>query len=161
MEPVSAAIGLGVVGLQVGATTYKLQKLWGEIKEVPDNIQDLLEQLETVSAQLSNAELLPSSAQAEQQCLDRCQKTHRDLTKLVSELEKRLQASGKLRQKAVALKVIMNNDILEKHKERLKAALDMLKLDLQLSTRYLLVSIIKQKARILANRKPARRHKRH
>jgi hypothetical protein len=154
LEPVSAAIGLGVVGVQVGATAYRLQKLWGEMKEVPDNIRHLLEQLKIVSSQLSNAELLPSSARVEQQCLDRCQEAHKELTRVASELENQLQARGKFRQKTVALKAIMNQDILKKHERRLKAALNMLKLDLQISAMYFLLSpIIKQKARIPANSK--------
>lgn len=137
MEVSSAIIGFVAIGAQLGATAIKLKKLWDQIKDIPDGLRDLLDSLEQVSSLLSDAELL-SSLQEENltKSIQRCRRTYEDLDDMSKELEKSLtNTKGRLKQRFVALRAVMKQDIFEKHEKRLEGALDTFSSILQLSNR--------------------------
>ncbi|KAK0384165.1 hypothetical protein NLU13_8254 [Sarocladium strictum] len=138
MDPASAIVGFTVVGVQLGATALKLKRLWGQMRDLPDDVEELLASLERVSSLLTRAEPLTSPRRPEAglllACLENCQGSRRRLEDMAGELEAKLGRKGGLRRKMMALRTVMNKDLLEKYKSQLRDALHMFSFALEISS---------------------------
>src|SRR3569833_3360963 len=99
----------------------KLKRLWDDIKDVPESIQDLMEQIEYLGLALSEAEellgynpgqaaLSPPSKRAAQQCLDYYRKSWQNLSHLVDELSAQINSNSRVGRKLVHLKFVLKKE---------------------------------------------------
>lgn len=134
-----AASGITVaqISMQVGGTVLKLKKLWDEIKAVPDDIADLMEQIECLSPILCETEngfnqsgLPPISWDelASRPTSMYCRKALQNLTVMVDELSYQINSAKKRHRKIAAVKVVLKKDLLRKLERRLESAVRMLTL---------------------------------
>ena len=145
-EPTMAEV-LGIVassiavvqGAQVlSQAVLSLSRLWGEVRDVPETIRHLVEDLE-LSGQIVaeiETELLRSSPEslstAQRLVIERCRQAHRGLSDLVDDLGADI-ASLRRRKKLLArVKVLLKKDALEKYEKRLQRAWSLLNFAVQL-----------------------------
>lgn len=132
-----AASGIAVaqITIQVGSAVVKLRRLWGEIKDVPDDITDLMDQIDCLDPVLLGAENgfnqgdLPSSvwdSLASKPATTYCRKALQDLTTMVDELNTQISNAKRGRRKLTAVKVLLKKDTLKRLEKRLENAVKML-----------------------------------
>ncbi|KAI0377506.1 hypothetical protein F5Y04DRAFT_291741 [Hypomontagnella monticulosa] len=134
-----AASGIAVaqITIQVGSTVLKLKKLWEEIKDVPDDIADLMDQIDCLEPVVWEAENslnqgdLPSlvwDSLASKPATNYCRKALRNLTAMIDELNAQISSARGGRRKLIAAKVLLKKDSLKKLEKRLENAVRMLTL---------------------------------
>lgn len=134
-----AASGITVAQLssQVGGAVLKLKQLWDEVKDVPEDIADLMEQIDCLDPVLWETEnnfnqgALPSivwDELASKKTTMYCRKALHNLTQMVDELNHQINNSNKYCRKMAAIKVLIKKDILKKLERRLENAVKMLTL---------------------------------
>lgn len=134
---VSSAIAVAEVGLKVGGTVLKLRRLWEEVQEVPEKIQDLMAQIDIYEPILADAERafeldpVVGSAIGLSQPLDKsigrtsssqCREALRDLQQLIEELSGKIESARKGKRTIAKVKVLLKKDDLKKFQRRLKRA---------------------------------------
>ncbi|XXH06018.1 hypothetical protein Hte_012463 [Hypoxylon texense] len=134
-----AASGIAVAQLtsQVGGAVLKLKQLWDEVKDVPEDIADLMEQIDCLDPVLWETENnfnqggLPSivwDRLASKRTTTYCRKALHNLTQMVDELSLQINNSKGSRRKIAAVKVLLKKDLLKKLEKRLENAVRMLTL---------------------------------
>lgn len=134
-----AASGIAVIQIssQVGVAVVKLKQLLDEVKDVPDDISDLLQQIDCLDPALWDADAslndtnLPSilwNDQAARRSTVYCQQALKDLTALVDELSVQINDRSKVRKKLASVKAVLQKPTLKKLEKRLENAIRMLTL---------------------------------
>ncbi|KAF3069745.1 hypothetical protein GL218_07876 [Daldinia childiae] len=134
-----AASGIAVaqIAIQVGGTVVKLKQLWDEVKDVPDDIADLMDQIDCLDPVLwevengFNKSELPSMLWdnlASKSTTRYCRKALENLTAMVEELNLQINTAKRGRRKIVAIKVLLKKDSIKKLERRLENAVRMLTL---------------------------------
>ncbi len=134
------ASGIAVVqGAQVlGQAVLSLSRLWREVRDVPETIRDLLENLELAGEMAAEIEtellcLSPGSLSTYQRLVvQRCHQAHKDLGDLVSDLAADIAASRRRKKILARAKVVLKKDILEGYEKRLRRACRLLNCALEL-----------------------------
>jgi len=140
------ALGIAASGIAVAQAAgsaagivLKLKRLWDDIKDVPESIQDLMEQIEYLGLALSEAEellgynpgqaaLSPPSKRAAQQCLDYYRKSWQNLSHLVDELSAQINSNSRVGRKLGHLKFVLKKEQFKTLERRLRGAVSMLQL---------------------------------
>lgn len=120
MGVVASGIALAQAAKTVGSLVLSLSCLWKEVKDVPDTIQNLLEELElsgrlvsAIEAELgSPASTAPthvdcSPTSVQYLAIQRCRQAYRNLGDLVSDLSADLASSGKRKSFVAKAKVVL------------------------------------------------------
>lgn len=134
-----AASGLAIaqVATQVGVAVFKLKQLLDEVKDVPDNIADLMQQIDCLDPTLFEAECnfsetgLPSilwNDVAAKRSTTYCRHALKALTELVEELSHQVNSPRKFHQVIVSVKVVLKKATIKKLEKRLENAIRMLSL---------------------------------
>lgn len=139
MAEVLGVFASGVAVAQVAATAggavLKLKRLWSEVKDVPDTIQDLMEQIDCIDPalwqaeqQMAQNELPPLlwNDDAAVRSAAYCRKALVKLTELVDDLSVQITSSRRFSGKLAAVKVVLKKDELKKLERRLEGAVRML-----------------------------------
>ncbi len=124
---IASGMGIASLGIQIGSGIIKLKQLWDDVKDAPEEIQYLLDEIETLSQVLSavdDDDNLPLSAAKR---LELCSKGANLLKSLLEEL----QASVGKRKRLGGLKNVLKKGTVERLRERLKSAVMMLNLSCQ------------------------------
>ncbi|KAI1081379.1 hypothetical protein F5B20DRAFT_63167 [Whalleya microplaca] len=130
-----AASGIAVAQIagQVGKAVLKLKRLWDEVKDVPDNIADLMQQIDCIGPVLweveNNMPELPSmlwNNSATKRNTEYCHKALAALTGCVNELNMHIDSRKRASKRLGAIKVVLKKDQLSKLEKRLGSALRML-----------------------------------
>lgn len=133
----ASGIAIAQVTSQVGKSVIKLKQLLDEIRDVPDDIDDLMQQIDCLDPAIFEAETnfndtgLPSilwNDTAAKRSTAYCRSALKALTELVDELSLHIQHSRNLRRKVGAVKVLLKKDMLKKLEKRLESAVRMLTL---------------------------------
>ncbi|KAI2620421.1 hypothetical protein GGR54DRAFT_601038 [Hypoxylon sp. NC1633] len=133
----ASGIAIAQISSQVGGAVIKLKQLWDQVKEVPDDIADLMEQIDCLNPVLWETEnsfehsSLPPmvwGGLASKSTAMYCRKALRDLTEIVDELNLQINHSKKARRKIAAVKVLLKRDSIKKLERRLENAIRMLTL---------------------------------
>ena len=133
----ASGIAIAQVTGQVGKSVLKLKKLLDEIRDVPDDIDDLMQQIECLDPALFEAETsfndtgLPSilwNDAAAKRSTAYCRSALKALTELVDDLSHHMQHSRGLHRKIGAVKIVLKKDMLKKLEKRLESAVRMLTL---------------------------------
>ncbi|KAI3319588.1 hypothetical protein HD806DRAFT_508535 [Xylariaceae sp. AK1471] len=137
-----AASGIAVAQIttQVGTAVVKLKRLWDEVKNVPDDITYLMQQIECLDPVLWAAENsfipseMPSSLWddvAAKRSTELCHKALSALTDLVDDLSLKLNHPRRLERKVAAIKIALKKDAFSKLEKQLEFAVRMLTLSQQ------------------------------
>ncbi|KAK6948976.1 hypothetical protein Daesc_009048 [Daldinia eschscholtzii] len=132
-----AASGIAVaqIAIQVGGAVVKLKQLWDEVKNVPDDIADLMDQIDCLDPILWEAENGFSRCDSPSMLWDDlasksmtvyCRKALQNLTGIVDELNHQITNAKKGRRKITAVKVLLKKDSIQKLQKRLENAVQML-----------------------------------
>ncbi|KAI1374189.1 hypothetical protein F4677DRAFT_172830 [Hypoxylon crocopeplum] len=131
----ASGIAIAQISAQVGGAVFKLKQLWDEIKDVPDDIADLMEQIDCLDPVLwqtenivneSNPSALAWDELASKSTTIYCRKALQNLTDMVDELSRQIHTSKKGRRTLSAVKVLLKKDSLKKLEKRLEIAVRML-----------------------------------
>lgn len=144
LELAAGIIAVVQVTGQAVVLTTKIKKLWGEVRDAPEEIQDLLDEVELVSLLLRDIELqaqqtgLPAQAWGGQSAvaiLKHTQRAHQALEGAADLLDREIQRSqNKGRRMMASSKVLLKKPVLDRLKARLEFSLRLLQLSTQLQT---------------------------
>lgn len=136
---VASGLAVAEVGLKVGGTVWKLKRLWQQVHEVPETIQDLMRQIEIMEPVLVNHEanlqvrdagLLeqlptphgpPATLSAEY-----CREALNDLRNLVEDLDRAIKTETRSRRTFARVGVVLKKDTIRGFQDRLERAIKLL-----------------------------------
>lgn len=140
---VASGISVGTLAAQIVNSVTKLKSYWNEIKEAPEDIKLLMEEIEDLQLLLTEMEqdrsrnpmsgtiLEPSSAS---KCLSLCKRGAATLKQLADDLGADIDASSRLKRKWTSAKVVLKKDKIVKYQSRLGSAIRLLSLSHQCYT---------------------------
>jgi hypothetical protein len=117
------------LAFQVGDCIMRLKGFWDAVKDAPDDIKHLIEEIETLSLVLSDFETsekpeLNLGHEAMSRCFQNCKKAVGILERVVKEVEGEI----KRRRRLGSVKAVLKKGEIEKFRERLIATQSMLML---------------------------------
>jgi hypothetical protein len=129
----ASGIGIASLALQAGDCIVRLKKFLDAVKDAPEEIKHLIEEIEMLSLVLSEFETgeqtrLNIEHESTSRCLRFCQKTASILSALVIDIEAEIVK----RKRVGSLKAVLKRDAIEKLRERLMTAQSMLILSNQI-----------------------------
>ncbi len=135
---VASSIAVVQAAQALSQAILSLTRLWGEVRDVPDTIRHLVEDLE-VSGQIVaeiETQLLSSApdslSTAQRLVIERCRQAHKDLSDLVDDLGADIASSRRRKKLLARVKVLLKKDDLEKYVKRLQRAQSLLNFAVQL-----------------------------
>jgi hypothetical protein len=144
---VSSAITFATVIAQVTESIITIKDCWSQFRDAPDDLQCLLRDLELfgiilaeIEEDLSQKDLafaLNGSKHATQS-LQFCGEAATNLQALSDEILRDMHSSSRLRKSYAAAKMVMQRGKLERHKARLRNAIQLLSLSQQCYTRFVM-----------------------
>lgn len=132
------ASGIAVVDAagQIGSGIMKLKKLWSEVKDVPETINSLMQQLELLTVVIGEMETIqqssvgdamrPFNSQGMQLSMMRCREAMDTLDHLVSKLAMHVDSEQRSKRARAKLKVALSKDNLAQCHDRLKDTVQLL-----------------------------------
>jgi hypothetical protein len=134
---VASGIAISQAAQTVGGAVFSLSRLWKEVKDVPDTIQHILEELElagrivaTIEAELmasvSGTSTWPSGdglSSIQYLAIQRCRQVHKDLSDLVDDLAADIASSRRRKRAKAKVRVVLKKEALESYEKRLQKAL--------------------------------------
>lgn len=129
----ASGIGIASLAIQVGDCILKLKRFCDAVKNAPEEIKHLIEEIETLSLDLSESEGIEHPGlyvrpDSKSRCFKFCQKA----TSILSGVVKDLEADIKNRRRVGSVKAVLKKHTIEKLRERLMAAQSMLMLSSQM-----------------------------
>ena len=130
--PVSAAQLPNTIP-EVAKCIYKLYTFWGEVKEVPDEIQDIINEIKALESifRLIEARMQASSSTSHlQHSLECSRKACESLNDLVAELGQEIAVKKGVNKKLAIFKAAKQKETIRKLREKLMSCLNFLQLSL-------------------------------
>jgi hypothetical protein len=131
---VASGISIASIAIQIGESALKLKEFWDTVKEAPEEIKYLIDEIETLSLILSDignseqqGDLHPIGKESAKKSLEFCQKGAAILEGVVKELDEKI-ANGK---RIGGFKAALKKNVTEKLRDRLRSAQFMLMLSNQ------------------------------
>ncbi|CZR68075.1 uncharacterized protein PAC_17974 [Phialocephala subalpina] len=136
---IASGISIGNLVAQIGSSIATLKSYWDEIKDAPEEVNSLLEDIEDLHIILDDIKddqnrnpvsplLLGSTSMAI--CLTHCRRAADQLKELVDELGADINAPGRFSRKHTALKVVLKRKKVERYKNKVERAVRLLNLSL-------------------------------
>ena len=134
---VASGISIVTLAAQIAASVVKLKSYWNQIKDAPEDIMLLIDELDDLRLLLCAIEKDQSrnpisspimDDTVASRCLEHCRRGADRLQNLVDELSTNIYASNRLRSKWASTKVVLKKDDIKKYKTHLKAAIRLLSL---------------------------------
>lgn len=136
---VASGLAIAEVGLKVGGTVWKLRRLWQQVHEVPETIQDLMRQIEMMDPILSDHEAnlaIHSTAPLRHppvynaasaiQSAAYCREALGDLRRLVDDLDGAVESEKRSRRTLARMRVMLKKDTIKGFQDRLERAIRLL-----------------------------------
>ncbi|KAE8452633.1 hypothetical protein EG329_013892 [Mollisiaceae sp. DMI_Dod_QoI] len=114
---IASGMGIASLGIQIGSGIIKLKQLWDDVKDAPEEIQYLLDEIETLSQVLSAVDDNEGLPQSAAKSLELCSKGATLLKSILDDL----QASVGKRKRLGGLKSVLKKGTVDRLRERLKA----------------------------------------
>ncbi|KAB5551286.1 hypothetical protein GE09DRAFT_168345 [Coniochaeta sp. 2T2.1] len=130
-----AASGIAVVqvAMVVGKSVIALRNLWNEVRDVPDSITHLMQQVDIMSISLGAMEQNLLAVQAIENCedivgpaLEYARRARDEFVALVDELSREINAARKRKRVVARLKVVLGQNQLARCESRLRGAVQLL-----------------------------------
>ena len=141
---VASGVTMGALAGQIALSVLKLKSFLEAIKDAPENIRFLIDEIESVQFLLADIEDgFPQNPYAERlvqnhsisRCLLLCERGVEKLTRLVNEIDTELHKVGFLRRKLAGVKLVWRRDRLDKYNTELESSVRLLALSYQVYTR--------------------------
>ena len=140
---VASGVSIGTLAAQATSSLIKLKGYWNQVRDAPEDIQDLLEELEILSHVLAQIEddqrenpLSTEVSGSTSECLLYCKQGVDRLEKITAGIQSDLKASSRFKRKWGSAKVLFKTHQVDKYKARLERAIRLLSLSHQIYTRY-------------------------
>lgn len=138
IEAIASGIGVASLAIQIGDSIIKLKDFWGVVKDAPEEIVYLIEELELLKLALSNIEATLGSGEEDSvappidsstafRCLDFCKRGADALEKAVTDLGVELE-KGRRRG---GFKTALRKGATDRLRERLRSAQSLMMLSQQ------------------------------
>jgi hypothetical protein len=133
----ASGIGIASLALQVGDCIVRLKSFWGAVKDAPEEIRHLMEEIEMLTFVLGDQPKLADPAApptpepasfTSSRCLQLCKKAMEILNAVLMEVEGGIAK----RKKMGSVKAVLKRDVIEKMRERLVSAQGLLMLSNQI-----------------------------
>lgn len=153
MAEILGVVASGIAAAQATQTVcgviLSLSRLWREVKDVPEAIQNILDDLElagevvgAIEAELAFCSTITSQygdsdgprSPLQSLAVQRCRQIHRDLGHLADSLSADISSSRRRKSVLAKGKVVLKKDTLEKYERRLDKALGFLNFVVQIHT---------------------------
>ena len=141
---VASGIAVGSLAAGITGSIVKLKSYWDQVQNAPEDVHDLIEELEVLShlladiaddqEQNSMSSLIFDST-AIPRCLQHCQKGADRLKELTDNLSTELDSLTKTRKKWASAKVVLKKGQIDRNKEKLEGAIRLLSLSYQMYTK--------------------------
>ncbi|KAH8819424.1 hypothetical protein F5884DRAFT_848747 [Xylogone sp. PMI_703] len=131
---VASGIAIGQVIASITASLIKLKQLWGEIRDVPDDLMNLVNEIEVICLILAESEdqeqLSPYAASSRSfgMALQLTNNAAQELKSLVADLQTRIIQSKRWRNKIAVTKAILERDQINRLQSRLNSCIRLLTL---------------------------------
>ena len=141
---VASGIAIGSLAAGITSSIVKLKSYWDQVQNAPEDIHDLIEELETFSHILADIaddqQQNPMSglifdSTATSRCLQNCQRGADRLNKLTENLSTDLDASTKMKRKWASAKMVLKKSQIDRYKGKLEGAIRLLSLSYQMYTK--------------------------
>jgi hypothetical protein len=131
---VASGIGVASLAIQIGDSVMKLKDFWNAVKEAPEEVNYLIEEIETLSLVLSeigangdNDDTAQIGSASSKKCLDLCRRGAEVLSTVVKEAEQEIAKKKRIGSVKMALK----KGLVDSLRDRLKTVQFMLMLSNQ------------------------------
>ena len=149
---VASGISIGTLIIGVTSSIVKLKHCFEQVHAAPDDITDLIEELEDLGFILADMEdqqrnptfRLIIDSTSFSRCLQHCKQGADRLEGLTMTLSADLDAASNLRRKWGSAKVVLKNAQLDRYRVRLERAIRLLTLSHQSYTRYARLTCLHQ-----------------
>jgi hypothetical protein len=141
---VASGISIGTLAAQITSSIIKLKSYWDQIQDAPEDMRDLIEELEDLNQLLidieedqrqnpmSNLILDPSSSS---RCLQHCKQGAARLKELTDSLSEDMKGSSKSKRKWASVKLVLKKDKIDRYRIKLQRVISLLNLSHQIYTR--------------------------
>ncbi len=134
---VASGIAVAQVATTLGSAVVRLKALWEEVREVPERIADLMEQIDCLDPALWEAERLLSENElpaelwtdiSARRSAEYCRKALRKLTALIDDLSAKIHSPKSPTRKIGRFRAVLKKDTLNILESRLESAVRLLQL---------------------------------
>jgi len=141
---IASGISIGTLAAQITSSIIKLKSYWDQIQDAPEDMRDLIEELEDLNQLLidieedqrqnpmSNLILDPSSSS---RCLQHCKQGATRLKELADSLSEDMKGSSKSKRKWASVKLVLKKDKIDRYRIKLQRVISLLNLSHQIYTR--------------------------
>lgn len=135
MEVAASGIAVFQAASSVVKSINRTRELWRQVKDVPEEIAELIDELElleplfsTIEAQFNSSDMLPPywDATYAMMSLDRCRRAHATLSEMILELDARLSSKKGAKRMVAAAKILPKRASIDRYKSRLSASIRLL-----------------------------------
>ena len=141
---VASGVSIGTLATGIASSIVKLKSYWDQVQDAPENVHDLIEELEVLSYLLADIEddqrLNPVSSlildsTSTSRCLQHCKQGADRLKELTESLSTDLNGPSKFKRKRASAKVVLKKSQIDRYKAKIERAIRLLSLSHQLYTR--------------------------
>ncbi|KAF7552931.1 hypothetical protein G7Z17_g4000 [Cylindrodendrum hubeiense] len=121
---------------------FQLKRLWGQVKDVPETIREILARLDVLLPIVIEIEkdfgkgAAISGSSAAVLSLSYCQNAINELTSIIDDLSHNVESVERFKRNVARVKVVLKKDTLAKYERKLEWAIQLLLLAQQLHTMY-------------------------
>ncbi|KAH8801458.1 hypothetical protein F5884DRAFT_862155 [Xylogone sp. PMI_703] len=140
---IASGISIGALAGQVALSIVKLKSIINDIKDAPEDIKILIDEIEDVQLLISDIEndqahnpyaKLFLESQSAVRCLDHCRRGVERLCRVADTMTTDFQNKKSIKKKLIAASIIWKRDMVKKYKDELASALRLLILSYQIYT---------------------------
>ena len=141
---IASGIAVGSLAAGITSSIVKLKSYWDQVQNAPEDMHDLLEELEVLGhlladiaddQQQNSMSGLIFDSTAISRCLQHCQKGADRLKELTDILSTDLDTSPRRKKQWASAKVVLKKGQIDRYKEKLERAMRLLSLSYQMYTK--------------------------
>ncbi len=158
---IASGISIGTLAAQITSSIIKLKSYWDQVQDAPEDMLDLIEELEDLNQLLidieedqrqnpmSNLILDPSSSS---RCLQHCKRGATRLKELTDSLSEDMKGNSRSKRKWASVKLVLKKDKTDRYRMKLQRVISLLNLSHQIYTRSVpFSSICYHSARVISS----------
>ncbi|EEY21631.1 predicted protein [Verticillium alfalfae VaMs.102] len=132
---VASSFALAEVVGKIGGGVLKLKRMWDEVKDVPESIQDLFKRLDLIlpmvariARDIETGATVFDDMEAVESCILSCQQVISDEATMMNDLIVQIDATKRMKRARDMVRVALKRDVLERHEKKLEGMIQILML---------------------------------
>ncbi|KAM0635699.1 hypothetical protein ACHAPW_001365 [Verticillium nonalfalfae] len=132
---VASSFALAEVVGKIGGGVLKLKRMWDEVKDVPESIQDLFKRLDLIlpmvariARDIETGATVFDDMEAVESCILSCQQVISDEATMMNDLIVQIDATKRVKRVRDMVRVALKRDVLERHEKKLEGMIQILML---------------------------------